>query len=784
MQVSHVETANTHAIMGGGKARAFGMSQSAEFFTVLSDTLYRDKKRAVAREVICNAWDAHIMVGKTSRPVEITLTDEELTIQDFGPGISDEAIVPIYCVYGESTKVRDENQTGGFGLGSKAPFAYSDHFSVTSCFEGTKTIYAISRGGKETKGVPDMRAMVSVPTEDSGLTVTIPVRSRSDAVDFRRIIRSVVRQGGMKAKLNDELLDSHDYTEARESGFMVTTNADELHESSVYLLYGTVLYPVSSTEDEVNDAVRQVTDLIPDYHRTILVAPPNSVGITPSRDALSYTDKTIATIQSLISEMTCKVQQCEGQAINDLARAKIAKMRDGDRYALERLEGYHTNPMSGLFKGRYASNALDAAKMVVVSTYGSKTSEREVVHKFGAMAAERWRDDRRGLRRAFLAGRKDRWNRKECFATHLSRQIPRLALRAAARADALRALYVIKGYGASDLKSARVTETFFRYEAQKVFVIAQSRAEAITRLCNLVQNDHKYRGDLLFFCASIPRNRPKARASLAKEAEKLGFDVVTIEKALPKKPKVEKPKNKFLALDNFDTTDGFNTPFTLEDPNYFVRFESGIVQIRESHWLHPVRSLLRKEFGDVAVIRGAGQLREMEKLGAKDAMVELVKGFKKRAKTRDAQFAALLEDKHVTSDDRWNYHGPVNEARNILDKCPAAFFEFVPARISSKERVLETAKMITTLTGYLAGNNLPDDFPLKMDDLRALKANGRKTFAGDISDSKEFVHRWKHLDLIYDSRIQEWDQESQAMTLKLIRTLKCNNPMPGKETNI
>ena len=55
MQVTHLDTFNNHAIIGGGEARAFGMAQTAEFFTVLSDTLYSDKKRAVIREVVCNA---------------------------------------------------------------------------------------------------------------------------------------------------------------------------------------------------------------------------------------------------------------------------------------------------------------------------------------------------------------------------------------------------------------------------------------------------------------------------------------------------------------------------------------------------------------------------------------------------------------------------------------------------------------------------------------------------------------------------------------------------------
>ena len=107
---------------------------------------------------------------------------------------------PIYCIYGASTKVASEKETGGFGLGSKAPFAYSDHFSVTSSFEGLRTVYAVSRGGAETDGKPDMRAMVQTPTKATGITVSIPIRSAADRSNFENHIRAVVRQGASRLR--------------------------------------------------------------------------------------------------------------------------------------------------------------------------------------------------------------------------------------------------------------------------------------------------------------------------------------------------------------------------------------------------------------------------------------------------------------------------------------------------------------------------------------------------------------------------------------------------------
>ena len=84
---------------------------------------------------------------------------------------------PIYGVYGASTKKQDATVTGGFGLGCKAPFAYSEHFEVTSWHKGTKTIYNLSRSSAEVNGKPGIFPIASFPTTESGLQVRIPLNN-------------------------------------------------------------------------------------------------------------------------------------------------------------------------------------------------------------------------------------------------------------------------------------------------------------------------------------------------------------------------------------------------------------------------------------------------------------------------------------------------------------------------------------------------------------------------------------------------------------------------------
>ena len=72
MQVTH---SADHMLTGGAKTIEFGISNDAAFFHILSSTLYSDQRLAVAREVLCNVWDAHIRAGITDKPIEVTITD-------------------------------------------------------------------------------------------------------------------------------------------------------------------------------------------------------------------------------------------------------------------------------------------------------------------------------------------------------------------------------------------------------------------------------------------------------------------------------------------------------------------------------------------------------------------------------------------------------------------------------------------------------------------------------------------------------------------------------------
>lgn len=147
-----------------------------QMFKVLYDSLYTHKEEAIVRELLCNAWDAHVAAGTTDTPINIhlpTLLEPWFQITDYGTGLAPDDVIGLYMNYGASNK-RDTNALiGGFGLGSKTPYCYTDQFTVTSRWHGTA--YTFQAFLKET-GAPACTKIGEAPTDEpNGLTIYVPI---------------------------------------------------------------------------------------------------------------------------------------------------------------------------------------------------------------------------------------------------------------------------------------------------------------------------------------------------------------------------------------------------------------------------------------------------------------------------------------------------------------------------------------------------------------------------------------------------------------------------------
>lgn len=746
MEVSKVERAKTHVVMGGGQTTAFSMANTAEFFTVLSDTLYSNKILAVVREVICNAWDSHIFSGIENRPIEITVTDSEFIVKDFGAGIADSDMPDIYCRYGNSTKIKDNKQTGGFGLGCKAPFAYSDHFSVISCHKGTKTIYSISRGGAETKGVPDLRSMVSMEATESGLTVKVPIKE-SNRYEFARLANQIVTLGGINAVGSTNGSDhiqtpKINYKKSSVTGFMLFVKGfTELRPGHVFAKYGNVVYPVQSDEPKVQEMLDEIADNIPNGGAIILCCRPNSIGVTPSRESLSYTSETIKELQRLtrryVDKMKVHLPAARNAAIKTIADHSDLEELEESISGYSWYSGY--NNAQGDDDIKRTDDHKEAAKALVLSK-GKVSSDKGFPRKFCAHMAKKAVDGRGPkIKKFWKSGMPNKtWplavengfyplRRAKGKAIRQLKQDwlwnTRMIRREGIRAGLMTSLFTIQTRDAVEMWGYKFGTRIFDEEVENEAIIAQSREEA------KIYIKQKYGGnitgyeDISFICASIPRSKKSGRDKAKAMFEKMGYRVHTVEIAAPKKPKKVIMSDKFLSFSEVLGRDYLAVPHlnrTLENPTHFIACSpsKGELNYRDKAIPNRLAKCLKDHEYDtrkIAIVWNKTDVKKLIKAGSIPVMDELMDFIESKTNTSWMQYAWLLSKRiyglsrrrsRVTSDSEYElYINPSwdstgNAAMAICDYIPEAYFEFQPFFKSKKEDVVKWAEVINSIEPF------------------------------------------------------------------------------------
>lgn len=274
--------------------------EGADFIIeALSKTIYKNPIGTIIREYTSNGWDAN-KEANSDDPVFVTLDRDSngnyISFLDYGVGLSSERINHVFCRYGKSTKRGDNNQIGGFGIGAKSGFAYTDTFFINTVHDGVLYKYILYK----TEKVPQIQLLAHEPVDQRNSTqIRIYIKDndlskfRTEVVTQLRYFDSVFVQDNINYNSYDKITNFStcvikDFNTFKFSTYV--TNNSVLNQ--LHICLGKVTYPIDFG----------LLGMSPIKYPFALKFDIGDLEVTLSREELQYESKTITAIKAKIEE--------------------------------------------------------------------------------------------------------------------------------------------------------------------------------------------------------------------------------------------------------------------------------------------------------------------------------------------------------------------------------------------------------------------------------------------------------------------------------------------------
>ena len=295
--------------------QSFGIADMGLVFEILRNKLYSNKPLAICREILCNARDAHREIGTPKKPIEIYMPhhiDPQLRIKDYGTGISPDRMENIFLKYGGSTKRETDEQTGGFGLGAKTPFAYTDSFGILTITEGVKRTYLAYID--ETRIGKIALTNEEKTNEPNGTEIIIPVQ-KNDFGLFINHIASVVQFWSVKPQVfncdNFETKMSKIEIELCGNGWKSWKQMGyyNRHYYKPYLLIDEIKYEIPREFWNRGNPQLSNSPLVFEFQT-------GEISLSASREAVEFDEKTAKKIEERFENYKATLNKCLQEKIN------------------------------------------------------------------------------------------------------------------------------------------------------------------------------------------------------------------------------------------------------------------------------------------------------------------------------------------------------------------------------------------------------------------------------------------------------------------------------------
>lgn len=346
LQSSKIEIEQSGSI----KESEFGISDTGMVMRHMITTIYSDKIGTVVREIGSNARDAHREFGTPDRPIRIKFPnkfDPTFEVRDWGCGISPDRMQNIFIKLGASTKRGDNTQTGGFGIGAKTPWCYTDSFTIkTTAMENGKLVhreyaaitdeekYKLMEMGEPKEIDPND---TSIPEEDrhTGTVISLIARDH-DWQEFKSKVIYFMRYWNVRPELTGcsptpEWPVTADYKFQNEAdGWKAGNGGSYYGNNSNLLLIDGIPYPLSHHSltglDSKTMAVLNVG--------VMLEFGVGELDLSLNREQVQYTDRTVKAISARLRKVhdaLIKVVQDEVENAPSYWDAHIVAIEARDR---------------------------------------------------------------------------------------------------------------------------------------------------------------------------------------------------------------------------------------------------------------------------------------------------------------------------------------------------------------------------------------------------------------------------------------------------------------------
>jgi Histidine kinase-, DNA gyrase B-, and HSP90-like ATPase len=314
-------------VSGEMEEQFFSIEDQGMIFDILRNKMYSNPILAICREISCNARDAHREVGTPEVPVQIHIPNHlepYFKIKDFGPGISPDRMSNIFIKYTASTKRSDNTQTGGFGLGAKTPFSYSDSFSIVTNHDGIQ--YNYSCNIDETKVGKLILLSKSTTTEPNSTEIIIPVKPKN-YTEFATWTEQACRHWDVKPTISGGQIAWQNVTKILEGNRWAIIQSQDWQKSAKMVIDG-IEYPLEL------DTLRKYADgklIDAAKGHFVMYFGVGELSLSANRESIYLDEKTQQVIRDRLTLIQGEIKQKVADKIesfDDLYQANAYYVRD------------------------------------------------------------------------------------------------------------------------------------------------------------------------------------------------------------------------------------------------------------------------------------------------------------------------------------------------------------------------------------------------------------------------------------------------------------------------